>query len=413
MTPVLSFQGVGKAYDMRWAGEVRTLRGVLSRRAAALRRSSERQRWALRDVTFELPVGRSLGLIGHNGAGKSTLLRLASGVGRPTTGTVYVHPRTASVLSLGSSFDAQLTGIENAYTAALIAGFSRRRARHAIDEIIEFSGLGEYAWAPVRTYSDGMMLRLAFSVATAERPQLLVLDEVLAVGDLEFSRRCEERIAAMQKQGTSVLLASHSLEEIEATCAEALWVHRGRIRDRGDAATVGNRYEAAMSQETLERTPVGAPDDEGPVLGRRRFGSQEMVFSRVEIRGSSRTAGNRPIVQSGGPLVVSFAIESRSGGIDEPVVGMTVRRTDDEAILISVNTSADQVLLGRDVKRRELELTIDRLDLPGGDYFIDVGLYESSWDHAYDYHYASYQLRVEGPEMTEGVLLPPRHWRLI
>jgi lipopolysaccharide transport system ATP-binding protein len=413
VTTVLSARGVGKAYDMRWAGEARTFRAAISRRAATVRRGSDHQRWALQDVSFELAAGRSLGLIGHNGAGKSTLLRLASGIGRPTTGSLFVHPRTASILNLGASFDDQLTGIENAYTAALIAGFSRKRSRHAIDEIIEFSGLGDFASAPVRTYSDGMRLRLAFSVVTMERPQLLVLDEVLAVGDLDFSQRCEERITTMQKQGTSLLLASHSQDEVEAICKEALWLHRGRVRARGDAAMVGERYANAMSEETLKRTPVGAPDGDGPTLGERRFGSQEIVFSGVELRGRGRTDGGRAVVDSGGKLVVSFRLETSTHKIAEPIVGLTVRRAGDETIIMSINTSADRVSLGPAVTECELELTIARVDLPAGDYSIDVGLYERAWEHAYDYHYASYGLRVEGPEASEGILLPPRHWRLI
>ena len=257
-----------------------------------------------------------------------------------------------------------------------------------------------------------MKLRLAFSVVTMERPALLVLDEVLAVGDMDFSERCAARISEMQTRGTSLLLASHSVEEIEAHCQEALWLHRGQVRARGDAATVIDRYVNAMSEETQARTPVGSADDDGPILGQERFGSQEMVIAKVEVRGSAIATDGAPVIDTGGRLTITLGLEARTDRISDPIVGMTIRRSQDELVVLDVNTSADRVSLGQGITQREVELIIDRVDLPAGEYTLDFGVYERSWEHAYDYHYAWYGLHVRGPAGGEGVMHPPRQWRL-
>lgn len=412
MTAVLSASAVAKAYDMHWSHGAPSLRTVFNRQKALLR-DPDSIRWALDDVSFQIAAGRSLGLIGHNGAGKSTLLRLASGLGRPTRGRLRTDSDTASVLNLGSTFDLQLTGLENALTTAVVAGLTQRQARAAMDDIVEFSGLGEFMDAPVRTYSEGMKLRLAFSVVTWRRPRLLVLDEVLAVGDADFHRACEDRIAEMQAAGTSVLLASHSLEEVETTCQDALWLHRGRVRGYGDAATVGESYLEAVHEETLARTPVGAGDGRGGlVLGEDRFGSQELVIEEVLIDGRPSDRGPA-VVSTGSPLKLELALLARGDPIDEPIVGVTLRRAGVELIVFDLNSSTDRLSLGKGLIHARVELALDRLDLPAGDYTLDVGVYEQSWEHAYDFHWGAYAIRVEGRSTGQGVLQPPHRWRAL
>ncbi|HXE46229.1 MAG TPA: ATP-binding cassette domain-containing protein, partial [Conexibacter sp.] len=173
---VLRFDGVWKAYR-DWTQPPRTLRGALAQRAPLSGRRRPK-RWALRDLTLELAPGASLGVIGHNGAGKSTFLRLAAGLGRPTRGQIAVHPETSAVLSLGASFDDQLTGRENALTAALVAGMRRQEAQRLLPAMVDFADLGDFVSSPVRTYSEGMKLRLAFGTIAALEPRLLILDEV-------------------------------------------------------------------------------------------------------------------------------------------------------------------------------------------------------------------------------------------
>jgi ABC-2 type transport system ATP-binding protein len=201
--------------------------------------------WALRDVSLDVARGENLGIVGRNGAGKSTLLKVVSGVLRPTRGAVEVRGRVAPILALGAGFDHELTGLENVQLNALLLGRSRREIAGKRDAIVAFSGLGDLVRAPIRSYSAGMIARLGFAVATAWVPDVLVLDEVLAVGDAHFIRRCEARLAELRQAGTTTLLVSHSDEEILANCSRCIWIEEGRIVADGEPVDVLRRYAAA------------------------------------------------------------------------------------------------------------------------------------------------------------------------
>jgi len=398
VTAALQLAGVWKAYrDRGQPPGRRTLRGAVvgrDRRPPLL--------WALRDISFSLPAGRGLALIGHNGAGKSTLLRLASGLGRPTRGRIAADSDIASVLNLGAAFDLQLTGAENALTSAMVNGYSRRDAEKAVPEMLAFSELESFAHAPVRTYSEGMKLRLAFGVLTHRRPRLLVLDEVLSIGDAAFRRRCRERIAEMRAQGTSLLLASHVTEDILGSCEDAVWLHRGQMRAHGAAQTVLAAYEDSVEAATLAYTPVGAPAEAQLVVGENRFGSQDVVIERVAVRGHAAGA-----VRTGQPLEVILGLAVRRHDVDRLIVGVAIRRALDEAIVLDVTSDGHDLGSGLAF---DVRLAIDRVDLAGGEYLLDVGVYEQDWDHAYDFHYAAYPLTVEGPPGGKGVVVPPARW---
>ncbi len=413
MSFALRLDGVWKSYP-DWTAGARTVRGVLSRRVPMLRGSDAARRWALRDVSFELSAGRSLGLIGHNGAGKSTLLRLASGLGRPSRGRIEVHPNAASVLNLGASFDGELSGRENALTAALVAGLHRREAISGLPGMLDFSDLGDFADAPVRTYSEGMRLRLAFSVMAGLDPRLLIIDEVLAVGDLSFRLKCQQRIAELQANGTSLVLASHSAVEIANSCEHVLWLHHGAVRASGDAETVLAEYERSVRDTTMAHTPVGSSRDDGELqLGENRFGSQEVTIDRVSVDATAGSAGaGAARLISGGPLRVSVAISAHGKPVDDPIVGVTLRRASDGAVVADLNTQATGFSLGRSVSEASVDVVIERLDVPAGEYALDVGVYERAWELAYDFHSAAYPLRVEGASGGKGLLLPPHRWSL-
>jgi lipopolysaccharide transport system ATP-binding protein len=409
---VLRFDGVWKAYR-DWTRPPRTLRGAVTRRAPLLRGRGRARRWALRDLTLEVAPGASLGVIGHNGAGKSTFLRLAAGLGRPTRGQLQVHPDTAAVLSLGSSFDPQLDGRENALTAALVAGMTRREAQQLLPVMLDFAELDEFVDSPVRTYSEGMKLRLAFGVVAALEPRLLILDEVLAVGDLAFRHKCQDRIAQLRERGTSLVLASHQLDEIRTNCDQVAWLHRGDLRALGDVESVLEEYERESIERTYERTPVGAPREDGDEGGLRlrenRFGSQEMIVESVQLHGVSAAGALR----TGDPLRVTATVVARDGAvIADPIVVVSLRRAGDQAVIFDLSTHADGFAVGSAVRTAQVTLALPRLELPAGDYALDVGVFEAGWEHAYDYHWQAYPLRVEGPAGGTGVLAPAHRWEL-
>lgn len=203
---------------------------------------SYEQMWALKDIDFTVRRGETVGIVGRNGAGKSTLLKVISRVLKPTKGTATVNGRLAPILELGSGFDYELTGIENVYLNSLLLGHKRREIDEKIDEIVEFSGLGDFIRAPLRNYSSGMQARLGFSVATAWVPDVLILDEILGVGDATFTEKCEERIQRFHDAGTTVLLVSHSAGAIAKNCTRALWLDDGTIRADGETKEVLDLY---------------------------------------------------------------------------------------------------------------------------------------------------------------------------
>ena len=200
--------------------------------------------WALREVSLALGRGESLGIVGRNGAGKSTLLKVISRVLKPTRGSVAVRGAVAPILELGTGFDHELTGHENVYLNALLLGRTRKEIDEKLDAIVEFSGLHEFIRSPVRNYSSGMLARLGFAIATAWVPDVLILDEVLSVGDARFLRRSERRMEEFREQGTTILLVSHAVEAVRENCRRAIWLDKGRIEAHGPAGDVIDRYLA-------------------------------------------------------------------------------------------------------------------------------------------------------------------------
>jgi ABC-2 type transport system ATP-binding protein len=240
MHSALRFDRVTKTF-VHHAGQV-----LLRERLIEMIRPSRRPRFeALKDVSFELMQGDSLGLIGPNGAGKSTLLNLATGLALPDQGSIKVNGRVTALLELGAGFHPDLTGAENVRVNAAMMGMTRRQAAERFESIVDFSGVREFINEPLRVYSAGMMVRLAFSVATAADPEVLLIDEVLGVGDQAFYARCLEKIKSFQRDGRTIVLASHSTELIKMLCQRALWIERGQVVQLGSAAEVVAAYQAS------------------------------------------------------------------------------------------------------------------------------------------------------------------------
>lgn len=231
-----------------------TLKDLLVRGEWLRRRRSRQHVEALKDVSFSVPEGTVLGIIGPNGAGKSTLLRLVAGIYRPTSGRIVVNGRVAALLNLGLGFHPELSGRENIVISGLASGLSRRELKRAFHEIVEFAELGEFIDAPVRTYSSGMYMRLAFSVAVHVDPDILLLDEVLAVGDAHFAQKSRARMEQFKEGGKTILLVTHDLATVENWCHQALWVDQGRVQALGAPKEVVARYRAEALATVGEAT---------------------------------------------------------------------------------------------------------------------------------------------------------------
>lgn len=200
---------------------------------------------ALDDVSFSLERGEVLGIIGRNGAGKSTLLKVISGIIKPTEGSVRVQGSLVPMLELGSGFDQDLTGHENIFLNGAILGYSKQFLEEKYDEIVAFSELGDFIHSPIRTYSSGMMMRLAFSIAAIVAPEILIVDEILAVGDAEFQKKSKKRMMELMSGGTTVLFVSHDITQIETMCSRVLWLEHGKIRAIGETAQICEEYRNA------------------------------------------------------------------------------------------------------------------------------------------------------------------------
>jgi lipopolysaccharide transport system ATP-binding protein len=402
-----SFQNVWKSYP-QWLSGRRSLRAMASprMRATGRRRGT---RWALQDVSLEIEKGQAVGLLGENGAGKSTLLRLCSGLGDLTKGRILVTPDIASVLSLGAALASDLTGRENALTATLLAGVRMRDAPEMVEAALEFAELQEFADSPVRSYSDGMRLRLSFGVVAQLEPGLLLLDEVIAVGDLRFREKCMARIEQLRENGTSLLFASHDLEQVAEVCDRALWLQEGRVRAQGDAEHMVESYREAMQAETFSRTPSPQEGDgAGPLkLRENRFGSQELTIEEVVVEGER--AG---VAEPDGKLSVNLRLRREGEPIRRPIVGVAIYRLEGDVACCEANTETDEVSLGEVEGDVWVNFSWDRVQLLPGEYVVDVGVYEHEWKFAYDYHWHVYPLKVLGHQEASRAIFEPerRRW---
>lgn len=201
--------------------------------------------WALKDVSFEIKKGEVVGIIGHNGAGKSTLLKVISGILKPTSGELEVNGNIVPMLELGSGFDHDLTGRENIFLNGAILGYTEQYLKEKYNEIVEFSELGKFIDVPIRNYSSGMLMRLAFSIATVVQPEILIVDEILAVGDASFQEKSKARMLELMGGGTTVLFVSHSLDQIREMCDRVIWLEHGNVRMIGETETICNNYQTA------------------------------------------------------------------------------------------------------------------------------------------------------------------------
>jgi ABC-2 type transport system ATP-binding protein/lipopolysaccharide transport system ATP-binding protein len=292
--------------------------------------------WALKDATFSVPKGSSLGIIGHNGSGKSTALKVLTGIYRPTSGTVRVDGSVSALLEVGAGFHPELTGRENVRLNATILGFTNREIDRFMDQIIEFADIGEHIDAPLKHYSSGMHVRLGFAVAVMVRPEILIVDEVIAVGDEEFQRKCYDYLFGLRRRGTSLIVVSHGLGQINDLCDEALWLSAGVPQMLGPSRQVTRAYVDSVNAKEVAR---GAAWADGMQASPDRRGTGQIRVRAVDFLGSDGEAS--PVASVGGPLVIRVAytadrvvdgvafqvVVANASGLDVLVLNSAAERT--------------------------------------------------------------------------------------
>ena len=363
--------------------------------------------WALRGVSFEVAAGEMIGIIGHNGAGKSTLLQLLGKVAHPNEGRIKMRGRIGALLDLGAGFHGDLTGRENVFVTAIVAGLPRREVARRFHQIVDFAELERFIDNPVRTYSTGMTMRLAFSVAVHTDPQILLVDEFLSVGDLSFQAKCLNRIAEMKEQGCAIVLVSHDVNQVERLCDRALWLKQGTVVAYGEPMLVAGQYTMEMRSQTQQRTPQQPPKltHSGTELrvNENRFGSQDVEISDVRLRPN-------PIIESGDSLCIEIDYQTHQP-LDSAIFSIAISQENGVQCL-DVNTLDMSIPYVRLQEHGTIRLTFDRLDLVGGKYFVNVGIYKQDWSYAYDFHWHVYPLTVNATLTSKGILCPPIRWEV-
>ncbi len=338
------------------------------------RRRYYREFWALRETSFELAKGQVMGLVGRNGAGKSTLLQLVCGTLAPTGGSLDVRGRVAALLELGSGFNPEFSGRENVYVYASILGLSKTEIDRRFDGIVEFSGIADFIDQPVKTYSSGMFVRLAFSVATSVDPDILIIDEALSVGDGEFARKSFDRIMGMKKAGKTILFCSHSLYQVEAFCDQVLWLDQGQSVLFGNPQEVIQRYGqfllgATASTEPTDDAPVDIPVTSEPV--RIPVGHARFTYVEAGLDGQAGREFNGRTGENNLSIRLQFESDPQ---LPAPTAGVTIRQNPLIDVTCAVSLS-DNVCIERDAQGcGEVQIEFPRLPLRKGEYLIYVHL---------------------------------------
>ena len=459
MTPAVRARGLSKSYR-KW-GRTRafgTLKSALLGRSLGAALAPSEVVAALSNVSFEVAGGETFGVVGPNGSGKSTLLKLVAGLFKPTSGELEVDGKVSALIELGAGFHPEISGRENVVINGVMLGLARKEIERRLPEIIEFSGLEDFIDEPVKTYSSGMYVRLGFAVAVHVDPDILVVDEVLAVGDEAFAHRCLDTIADFSRRGKTIFFVSHSLVLVEELCDRVLYLEGGRIKALGDpketlanyrldvAAGEGARLaeEHQRDQEVLLRTAAGGgeaalehasayspleertpfPDaprtqdtdlrveppleqkiSPGPDEKARRWGNRAVEITGCRLLDAS--GAERYAFHSGESMTIEISVEPRASTADF-VFGIGIFTPDDVCVHGS-NTEIDGFLPERLDGPATVRVTLPRLDLGSGTYLVDVAVH-SRRETPYDYWREACRFQVDSPDRDAGLYRPERRW---
>lgn len=362
---------------------------------------------ALTDLSFEVSRGEMVGVVGPNGSGKSTLLKLLAGIVRPTAGSIEVKGRLAALLELGAGFHPEISGRENIEINGLLLGLSRRQIAERFDEIVRFAELEEFLDAPLKTYSSGMAVRLGFSIVAHSDPEVLLVDEVLAVGDEAFSHRCLEKFAEFERAGKTILVVSHDLGLVSERCRRAIWLDRGRLAADGPARETVTLYRERVAREEGGRRLEAAREAPGSSARLpERIGSGQAVVEEVRLLdGAGRPAGS---ISSGEPAALEMRVRS-AVPLSDFVFGFAVSTVSGASVFGS-NTDIDGLRPAEFAGDGRVTLEIPAFALAPGVYSLDAAAHARD-GAPYDYRRDVLRFEVTADRPVAGVWNPIRRWR--
>jgi lipopolysaccharide transport system ATP-binding protein len=381
--PVVELDGVSKVFRLHTESQrsFQELFTRLFRRAAATRPEF----WPLRDISFRVAAGESVGIVGPNGSGKSTLLKLLVGILEPTTGSVIVRGRISSLLELGAGFHPDLTGRENVYLNGAILGLSRGEIRARMDSIIDYAEIGEFIDMPVKHYSSGMYVRLGFAIAIHTDPDLLILDEVFAVGDTAFQHKCLDSLYRYRQNGGTMLLVSHDLGSIQTQCDRVIWLDRGRIGDQGRPTDVIMSYLNQVAEDEDAKS-----DSLTALADGQRWGTGRVEITHVELCDATGKRCTSFISQEAMQIRLHYRTKGR---IEGPVFGFAIHHQNG-AHLSGPNTKLGNLFIPALDGEGVVTYAISALPLLEGTYQLTIAVVDQADAEMFDYHDRAYTFRI-------------------
>ena len=422
MTTAIELDRVTKIYRRYGGRQFATLKSALLQRSILRDLQPSEVFSALNDVSFAVRSGATYAVIGRNGSGKSTALKLVAGITKPTSGRVRVDGRVSALIELGAGFHPEISGRENVFINGIMLGLSKREIQNRFDEIVDFAELREFIDAPVKTYSSGMYMRLGFAVAINVDPDVLLVDEVLAVGDEGFTHKCLDKFAEFRRKGKTILLVTHSLGLVEKFCDDALWIDAGQARESGDPKRVIDAYLTAVErteQSQLATTtakaveahveatnpPVPAEPAPAPPVPEGRWGSREIEI--VEVAFLDRAGEPGFVFHSGDPVSIRMKVRARQP-VDDFVFGVGLYNAEG-VCCYGTNTGLEEMHSAGFSGEGDVTFVIDSLDLVEGTYKVDVAAHKQD-GYPYDYHRLLYTFRVKSRTHDVGIYRPHHRW---
>ena len=323
--------------------------------------------YALDDVTMQIKKGEMIGFVGENGSGKSTMLKIITGVLTPTSGSMVINGKISALLELGSGFNPEYSGYENIFLNGMVLGFSREEMEERVQDVIDFADIGDHLYQPVKTYSSGMFVRLAFAVAINVDPDILIVDEALAVGDLEFQLKCMEKFTEIKNSGKTILFVSHDVNSIRRFCDRTFWLQHGKVVEYGDTMDVTTNYENFLKKKSIKTVDREATmKDETPTPDIIEVDHAELLNADYEPL---------EMVTQDEKVIVKIEYTVKNDQIKKPVCGVAIRTVDNHYVC-GLNTLLDGVQIPWKKGRNVFYLEYEKMSLLTGEYYFDIAFFE-------------------------------------